>query len=202
MRTLRPDETTLGGVAQRPKRDRSDQPAPWRHVTLGRAANELRDPYAIALAGGTALVGNIVNAPPWQAAGAAATVLLVRVVTGLVLPTPRIVSQDTFGLTKIELHVADLMGRGLSNGEIAARLDVSRRIVDRHEKHILKKLGFEQRWEIVEWAREREKKSQEHGIDHPVIRVILTVGGLIVLSYEMIKALSDAITRLLGTAPT
>jgi DNA-binding CsgD family transcriptional regulator len=44
-------------------------------------------------------------------------------------------------LTSTELRVASLVGDGLSNGEIAARMFLSRRTVETHVSHILTKVG-------------------------------------------------------------
>ena len=45
-----------------------------------------------------------------------------------------------------------LIARGLSNGEIAAELVLSKRTVEHHMANILSKLGFANRAQIVRWA--------------------------------------------------
>ncbi|MFF0271052.1 ATP-binding protein [Kribbella sp. NPDC004536] len=55
-------------------------------------------------------------------------------------------------LTPREHEVAVLIGDGLSNREIAARLTVSRRTAETHVEHILGKLGFSSRSQIARWV--------------------------------------------------
>ncbi|WP_051023019.1 ATP-binding protein [Nocardia pneumoniae] len=58
-------------------------------------------------------------------------------------------------LTAREQQVAELVAEGLSNRQIAERLVVSPRTVDRHLENILGKLGFSSRAQIAAWmARE------------------------------------------------
>jgi len=55
-------------------------------------------------------------------------------------------------LTEREVQVARLLGRGLSNREIAAGLVISVRTVDRHVENILAKLGLRSRGAVAAWA--------------------------------------------------
>jgi DNA-binding CsgD family transcriptional regulator/tetratricopeptide (TPR) repeat protein len=57
-------------------------------------------------------------------------------------------------LTDREREVVTLIARGLSNGEIAAELVLSKRTVEHHMANILSKLGFTNRAQIVRWAME------------------------------------------------
>jgi predicted ATPase/DNA-binding CsgD family transcriptional regulator len=57
-------------------------------------------------------------------------------------------------LTRRELEVAGLVARGLTNREIADQLHLSVRTVDAHVDHILTKLGFNTRTQLVAWAYE------------------------------------------------
>jgi DNA-binding NarL/FixJ family response regulator len=57
-------------------------------------------------------------------------------------------------LTEREREVVTLIARGLSNGEIAAELVLSKRTVEHHMANILSKLGFANRAQIVRWAME------------------------------------------------
>ena len=52
-------------------------------------------------------------------------------------------------LTETETKIAAFIGEGLSNPEIAARLLLSRRTVETHVSHILKKLGVNSRTDIA-----------------------------------------------------
>jgi DNA-binding CsgD family transcriptional regulator len=52
-------------------------------------------------------------------------------------------------LSSRELEVADLVGQGLTNREIAQRLIISTRTVESHVDHIKVKLGFGRRARIV-----------------------------------------------------
>jgi predicted ATPase/DNA-binding CsgD family transcriptional regulator len=55
------------------------------------------------------------------------------------------------GLTEREHEVAALVAQGLSNKQIAACLVVSQRTAESHVRHILNKLGFDTRAQIVTW---------------------------------------------------
>lgn len=55
-------------------------------------------------------------------------------------------------LTEREREVVSLIARGLSNGEIAAELVLSKRTVEHHMANILSKLGFTNRAQIVRCA--------------------------------------------------
>ena len=55
-------------------------------------------------------------------------------------------------LGKRETEVARLVGDGLSNKEIGARLFISERTVDSHVRSILNKLGFSSRAQIAGWV--------------------------------------------------
>jgi non-specific serine/threonine protein kinase len=57
-------------------------------------------------------------------------------------------------LTRRELEVAALVAQGLTNRGIAGQLHLSVRTVDTHVDHILTKLGFSNRAQLVAWAYE------------------------------------------------
>jgi non-specific serine/threonine protein kinase len=66
--------------------------------------------------------------------------------------------QEQVPLTRRELEVANLVGCGLSNREIAERLRISQRTVESHVENILRKLGFGSRTQVVAWVVEREAR--------------------------------------------
>ncbi|MFC5731661.1 MULTISPECIES: ATP-binding protein [Nocardioides] len=66
--------------------------------------------------------------------------------------------QDTV-LTAREREVAELIGEGLSNRQIAARLTISVRTAETHAQRILTKLGFRSRAQIAAWV------AQQHATD-------------------------------------
>jgi DNA-binding NarL/FixJ family response regulator len=55
-------------------------------------------------------------------------------------------------LGKRQLEVARMVGEGMSNKQIAARLFLSERTVDSHVRTILNKLGFNSRAQIAGWV--------------------------------------------------
>jgi DNA-binding NarL/FixJ family response regulator len=57
-------------------------------------------------------------------------------------------------LTPREREVAALIGRGLSNGEIADALFVGKRAIETHIGSIYGKLGYTARTQIALWAAE------------------------------------------------
>ena len=59
---------------------------------------------------------------------------------------------ETVTLTQREREVAELVGEGLSNKEIAARLVISPRTAEGHVEHILAKLSLTSRAQIVVWV--------------------------------------------------
>jgi len=58
-------------------------------------------------------------------------------------------------LTRRENEIAELITRGMSNREIAAKLVISPRTVDSHVENILTKCGFTARVQIATWYAER-----------------------------------------------
>ena len=59
------------------------------------------------------------------------------------------------GLSSRELEVTDLVAAGLSNKAIASRLHLSVRTVESHVRHVLAKVGLDNRTQLATWARER-----------------------------------------------
>ncbi|MGH3371148.1 MAG: response regulator transcription factor, partial [Nocardioidaceae bacterium] len=61
-------------------------------------------------------------------------------------------------LTRREHQIAVLIGDGLSNREIAARLVISQRTAETHVEHILSKLGFASRAQVASWVTEQRAR--------------------------------------------
>jgi DNA-binding CsgD family transcriptional regulator len=60
-------------------------------------------------------------------------------------------------LTAREREIADLVAKGLTNKEIAARLVIADRTAEGHVEHILTKLGFRSRSQIATWSTEQQR---------------------------------------------
>ena len=71
---------------------------------------------------------------------------------GIALATARSRPETPDGLTRRELEVAVLIGQGMTNGEIATELVLSKRTVETHVSHIISKLGLTSRAQIMRWA--------------------------------------------------
>ena len=65
----------------------------------------------------------------------------------------------TTKLTPREHQVATLLAYGLTNAEIADRLQISIRTAEMHRANAMRKLGVDSRAEIVRWA-----------LDHALLR--------------------------------
>ncbi len=61
-------------------------------------------------------------------------------------------SSTDSSLTGRELDVAQLVARGMTNGQIAEQLYISRKTVSTHVSHILAKLSMSSRTEVAAWA--------------------------------------------------
>jgi non-specific serine/threonine protein kinase len=68
-------------------------------------------------------------------------------------------------LTKREWEIAELVGAGLSNREIASRLVIAKRTVDAHVEHIFAKLGISSRVQLAVRLRDRELPAPRPGTD-------------------------------------
>jgi non-specific serine/threonine protein kinase len=66
-------------------------------------------------------------------------------------------------LTPREQQVADLIGQGLSNKDIAGALVIAQRTAEGHVENILAKLNFRSRSQIASWiTRQRSEKHFQH----------------------------------------
>lgn len=61
-------------------------------------------------------------------------------------------SQALGSLSERELQVLELVAAGLTNQEIAEKLDISKRTVDNHISNILTKTGTDNRVALLRWA--------------------------------------------------
>ena len=66
------------------------------------------------------------------------------------------VESEPLRLTRRELEVAELVGQGLTNREIARRLVLSERTAQNHVQHILTKLGLANRSQVAVWVNSRK----------------------------------------------
>jgi DNA-binding NarL/FixJ family response regulator len=73
------------------------------------------------------------------------------------IPAPHVGQEGTAGgLTAREREVVALLGAGLSNRDIAAKLYISPATAARHVANILAKLGFSSRSQVAVWANRRD----------------------------------------------
>jgi len=61
-------------------------------------------------------------------------------------------------LTRREREIAELVGRGMSNKDIAERLVVSTRTTEGHVENILRKLGFRSRTQVAAWVASQQDR--------------------------------------------
>lgn len=61
-------------------------------------------------------------------------------------------SQTPVSLSDRELQIIELVAAGLTNQEIAGKLEISKRTVDNHISNILTKTGTDNRVALVRWA--------------------------------------------------
>jgi hypothetical protein len=61
-------------------------------------------------------------------------------------------SGTSVSLSDRELQIIDLVATGLTNQEIAAKLEISKRTVDNHISNILSKTKTDNRVALVRWA--------------------------------------------------
>ncbi len=60
--------------------------------------------------------------------------------------------QPSTTLSDREVEIIELITAGLTNEQIAAQLEISKRTVDNHISNVLKKTGVDNRVALVRWA--------------------------------------------------
>jgi DNA-binding NarL/FixJ family response regulator len=87
--------------------------------------------------------------------------LMEKLVQNVVMEKPKIrktVCQDLSQLTKREVEILYLVGRGLTNREIAQKLYITEGTVKTHVTHILNRLNFRNRSQIAVYANGSDSK--------------------------------------------
>ena len=119
---------------------------------------------ALGLALAVAVIAGLAGVPSWHALLAAAAIVLFRVGLELVPATRTVAAGPALAaggasaagrLTTRETEIAVLVGEGMTNREIAARLVISERTVDNHVHNILDALDMRHRSQIAAWCTER-----------------------------------------------
>lgn len=150
-RAVEAEEIWRGALAEAEARELA--PVAWRlHAALGRAARRARrlDDADHHLGAARRLVATLAGDVP---EGPARDGFVARALAGMPQPTARRAAKARYGgLTAREQDVARLIADGLTNGEIAEHLVLSRRTVEKHVEHVLTKLGLATRAHIAAWA--------------------------------------------------
>ena len=128
-------------------------PVCWRlHAALGRSARRARrlDEADGHLGAARAVVATLTAELP---EGPARDGFVARALADLPEPTARRAAKARYGgLTAREQDVVRLVAEGLTNAEIAERLVLSPRTVEKHVEHVLTKRGLATRAHIAAWV--------------------------------------------------
>jgi len=157
-----------------------------------RALEELRDPWALALAQASAFSAYLLGGRDWQIAAVPLAVLAVRIAAGLLMPASRVPTQS---LTENEYVVGRLIAEGLTNEQIAEQLKTTHKAVDRIERRILAKIGGT-RADIAQHvgAPRPPEPLPRHWYERTIVRGTLAGAGLI----SLVWTLYNIGTRVLG----
>jgi DNA-binding CsgD family transcriptional regulator len=157
-----------------------------------RIFDELRDPWAIALAQVTAFISFLVGAPAWQIVTATGAVLGARVIAGFALPLGRPTVLPPSILTDAERRIVRLIADGLSPALIAEKRRLSLAAVENTYRSILSKLEMRHPWEVRAWAitvglvnYPPRPGLLRRIVDSTPVRATLTAGGLIGLLWTV-----------------
>lgn len=155
------------------------------------AVQELRDPWAIALAMVTAWVAfDVIGSPLWQVAGAAALVLVVRIIAGLLMPVKRPSIPPPSVLTPKERATVAYIVQGFTMVQIAEREDVTLEAIQKRERSARKKLGDPDHHDLVDWAVRHKIVSEpppRHWYERSLVRGTLAGGGFIGLAWTIFQ---------------
>jgi two-component system response regulator NreC len=91
---------------------------------------------------------------------AEAEVALRALQPAVLVVDPELVHRDGEGLTLRERDVVRLVSLGHTNAEVAERLSVSVRTIEKHRDRIRRRVGLARRSELVRWA-------LDHGLVDP-----------------------------------
>lgn len=127
------------------------------------ACEALRDAYGFARGGSSEAVaataatarerlGPAAFEAAWNQGRAMTPDEAVALALGRSTPVPVAQVQRPGGLTEREVQIVWEIARGLTNRQIAEKLEISQRTVDAHVQNILNKLGVEKRTQIAAWA--------------------------------------------------
>jgi DNA-binding CsgD family transcriptional regulator len=159
-----------------------------------RTFDELRDPWAIALAQVTAVISYLMGAPAWQIVAATGAVLGARVVAGFALPLGRPTVLPPSILTDAERRMVRLIADGLTPTLIAEKRRLSPPAVEKTYRAILNKLEFRHPWEVRAWAitvglvnKPPRASAVRRLIDSTPVRGTLTAGGVIGLLWTLFQ---------------
>lgn len=157
-----------------------------------RIFDELRDPWAIALAQVTAIVTYYFGAPLWQSVAAASAVLAARVLAGFKFPLGRPTVLPPSVLTQHERTIAKLIAEGLSLELIASKRKLNPESVEKTYRSTLEKLEFRHPWEVRAWAitvglvnMPPRPSVLRRIVDSTPVRATVSAGGLIGLLWTL-----------------
>jgi DNA-binding CsgD family transcriptional regulator len=130
-----------------------------RHLRAAVAADEREGLLACAALSTFDLARALARRDPGEAAALAASAEAAASRLGMVplMRSARALAATLDGaaagpLTRREGEIAALVGRGLTNRQIAAALHISERTAENHVQHILTKLGLHTRTQIATWT--------------------------------------------------
>lgn len=157
-----------------------------------RIFDELRDPWAIALAEVAVVVTYLLGAPVWQSLAAGTAVLATRIVAGFRFPLDRPTVLPPSVLTQHERTIAKLIAEGLSLELIASKKKLNLESLEKTYRSILEKLELRHDWEVRAWAitvglvlRPPRPGLLERIINSTPVRATLTAGGLVGLLWTL-----------------